>query len=686
MRVRAAANVGLAGWLVLVALVLAAPNARAEPPARLATQVVDRAGVLGDRLGDVQEAVDALAQERNVSLFVVFVRTFGGVPARQWADQTAAASDLGLNDIVLAVAVDDRAYAYSVDNQFPISDDDLAAVATQDIEPRLRDGDWAGAAVGAARAYADVLAAGGGSGDGSGGGTTDGSTGGGTTSTTQRSSAARLVVPALVVGGLVIGGLALVGSRRRRPPGPAAGRGAGADELTALPTEELGRRASTLLIETDDAVKTSEQELQFAFAEFGAAAVAPFQQALDDARAALAASFALRQQLDDAVPEDEPTRRGMLVDIIKRTGEANRRLDEQVDAFDALRDLAVRAPEVVTAVETRQRTAVARVPQAQSALAALTRDHPASAVRSVAGNVDQAVERLAFVDTSLAQARASLAAGKNGEAVVGARAAEQAVAQAEALLDSVGRARTDIDDAQARLPGLLAETDADVAAARAALAQGPRPALEGAVAAASEAAEAVRQDLAAGRVDPVAALRRLTEADAAVDRAMEELREAQEHERKARAALDQTLLGARSRIAAVSDFVTTRRGAVGATARTRLAEAQRHLDQALGLAVTDPVTALTEAQTAAALAEQAEQLAHTDVDRWQSPVPGPGSLPGTVPGGRGNLGGAILGGILLDAILRGGGGRGGGFGGGGWSPGSFGGSGTSGRRGGGGRF
>jgi len=212
VRVRAAANVGLAGWLVLVALVLAAPLARAEPPARLGTQVVDRAGVLGDRVGAVQDAVDALAQERNVSLFVVFVRTFGGVPARQWADQTAAASDLGLNDIVLAVAVDDRAYAYSVDNQFPISDDDLAAVATQDIEPRLRDGDWAGAAVGAARAYADVLAAGGGSGDGSGGGTTDGSTGGGTTSTTQRSSAARLVVPALVVGGLVVGGLALVGS------------------------------------------------------------------------------------------------------------------------------------------------------------------------------------------------------------------------------------------------------------------------------------------------------------------------------------------------------------------------------------------------------------------------------------------------------------------------------------------
>ncbi len=342
---------------------------------------------------------------------------------------------------------------------------------------------------------------------------------------------------------------------------------------------------------------------------------------------------------------------------------------------------------MVAAVETRQSAAAARVPQAQAELAALTHDHPASAVRSVVGNVDQAVERLAFVETSLAQARASLAAGKNGEAVVGARAAEQAVAQAEALLDSVGRARTDIDDAQARLPGLLAETDADVAAARAALAQGPRPALEGAVAAAAAAAAAIRQDLAAGRVDPVAALRRLTEADAAVDRAMDELREAQEHERRARAALDQTLLGARSRIAAVNDFVTTRRGAVGATARTRLAEAQRHLDQALGLAVTDPVTALTEAQTAAALAEQAEQLAHADVDRWQSPVPGPGSLPGTVPGSRGNLGGAILGGILLDAILRGGGGRGGGgFGGGGWSPGSFGGSGTSGRRGGGGRF
>jgi hypothetical protein len=99
---------------------------------------------------------------------------------------------------------------------------------------------------------------------------------------------------------------------------------------------------------------------------------------------------------------------------------------------------------------------------------------------------------------------------------------------------------------------------------------------------------------------------------------------------------------------------------------------------------------LTAAQQADTLAEQAGQLANSDVDEWSRPQFG---RDGVSVGG---LGGAVLGGILLDGML--GGGRGGGFGGGrrggggghsgdggfsgggfGWGgriPGSFGGPGT----------
>jgi hypothetical protein len=187
--------------------------------------------------------------------------------------------------------------------------------------------------------------------------------------------------------------------------------------------------------------------------------------------------------------------------------------------------------------------------------------------------------------------------------------------------------------------------------------------------------------------DPVAALRLLDEAATALDKALADARAEQERARRAAATLDHALLTARSAVAAASDFIATRRGAVGSEARTRLAEAQRHLQLAGG---DDPVTALREAQQADAMAQQALRAARSDVDRWQG-----GSMGGG--GGLGvDLGSLVLGGILSGAFgggyRRGGGygggySRGGGFGGGGSrSPGSFGGSSTRGRRGGGGRF
>jgi hypothetical protein len=188
--------------------------------------------------------------------------------------------------------------------------------------------------------------------------------------------------------------------------------------------------------------------------------------------------------------------------------------------------------------------------------------------------------------------------------------------------------------------------------------------------------------------DPLAALRRLDEAGTALDQALSDAHEERVAGERAAAQLDRTLIAARSGIAAASDFIATRRGAVGSDARTRLAEAQRHLDTAAGLARSAPVDALREAQQADAMAQEALRLARDDVQRW-SPPSGGGGTSGI------DLGSLVLGGILLGGRSGGfgggfgggghGGGRGGGRGG-GFSPGSFGGSGTRGRRGGGGRF
>jgi hypothetical protein len=219
--------------------------------------------------------------------------------------------------------------------------------------------------------------------------------------------------------------------------------------------------------------------------------------------------------------------------------------------------------------------------------------------------------------------------------------------------------------------------------------------LAAAAARAQAALTAAERATTDGGGDPLAALRRLDDAGTELDRALTAAHETRVEGERAAAQLDRTLLSARSGITAAADFIATRRGAVGSQARTRLAEAQRHLDVAARLAPDAPVDALREAQQADALAQAALQLARADVQRWAPPDGG--SNDGI------DLAGLVLGGILLGGGGPGGGfgggfggGSGGGFGGrgggrggergGGFSPGSFGGSATRGRRGGGGRF
>jgi hypothetical protein len=182
-----------------------------------------------------------------------------------------------------------------------------------------------------------------------------------------------------------------------------------------------------------------------------------------------------------------------------------------------------------------------------------------------------------------------------------------------------------------------------------------------------------------GSGDPLAALRGLTSAEAALDASLAPVREREEQARRALVLLDQTLGRLDSAISAATDFINTRRGVVGPEARTRLAEGQRLRDEALAQRGTDPVTALPVAQQAQQYVDDAIRAARQDVDNNQPPW---GGAP--MGGGRSNVGGMVLGGLILGSILRGGGGGGGGWGGGGgFGGGGFGGGGGGGFGGGG---
>jgi hypothetical protein len=667
--------------IALILLLLPAP-ARADAPLRLPAQVTDEVGALGSRAAAVDTALAELQSETQVQLFVVFVDSFDGTPAQQWTDETARLSDLGDRDALLAVATQDRAYAYSFPDDSRFSDAELADVAGDDIEPALARGDWPGAVIAAASGYADAAAG----------------------------SGSSLIWVLIVLAVIIVGALVWVLLRRRRRARPAA-----PPAPTGPPTAELTATANALLIELDDDLRASESELGLAVAQYGAAATAPFRAALDASRQEVAEAFRLRMTLEEEPAPDEETRRRVLGEIIARCRAADERLDAESEAFDQLRDLEGRAAEVADEVERRRVATEAALPAAAAVVQDLTHRYEGPTVAAISGNVDQARERLQFAGDAVGRVRAALASptgepaapagegavpgGARAEAALAVRAAEQAVAQAEQLVAAVQRTGADLTSARTAADALLAELQAEIAAGRSALAGGgPVPAgLDAAVTAAEQAVAEVRRQLSGPTTDPVTAVATLQVADAALDRALAEAQDTAERAARARSMLAQALPVARAEVAAAGDFITTRRGAVDAGARASLSEAQRHLALAESLAVADPAAALREAQQAQQLAAGAGQSARADVQSW-------GGYGGGY-GGPGGFDGGAFAGAVLGGILSGGGGgrsRGGGFGsgsggfGGGGFGGGFGGSasrgrrsgggGGGGRRGGGGRF
>lgn len=689
MRVRWAISI----WAFCTAVLLGAgaTAAIADSPVQLGSgRVADTANVLTSaEVSSVTDAIDSLASSRNVDLWVVYVPTFTDPSdAESWANQTAEDNNLGPNQYLLAIATEDRAYYLSGDSSGPVTGDQLTEIEQQLILPQLRNDDWAGAGIAAADGLGTAV----------GGGSIPSAEGG-----SNDSGGWALIVLLVAVVAIAIV-LVVIVRRRRKTAGGVGGRagqpGVPVDPLTTMPIPELVRLAGSALVQTDDAVRTSEEELGFATASYGEASTAAFTAALAGAKDELSQAFALKQRLDDAEPDTEQQQRDWNISIIRLCEHANDALDEQAASFDELRALEKNAPAAVEELRARAAAAEPTIQATRDTVAALQARYTPDALITVVDNAAQASERLAFVGTAVTDAAARLAAGDSGEAAIGIRAAEEALDQSAQLTGAVKRLQADLTAAEQTLAARLAELDGDIAAASG-LAD-PTGTLAPIVASTSAAVARVRGALGAPN-NPIALLAQLDAANAQIDGAMQGVRSAVEQQQRAAAALGQTLQTAQAQVSAAEDFIVSRRGAVGAEARTRLAEAGRTLVQAQGLAASDATQALSLAQRANSLAGQAVQLAQADLGQFQTQSAGGldsifgGGGQSQGGGGNGVLG-AVLGGILINSVL-GGGGSGGGrssggmFGGGSSrssrgssrSPGSFGGGGTRSRRGG-GRF
>lgn len=663
-----------ARWAMALTAVLAlllsgtTATAWAVPPQQLGdSYILDQAGVLtGDEEVAMSTRMTQLYKATGADLFVMFVDSFTDPTSpQQWANRVAQDNGLGVKQYLLAIAVDTRQYYLSADDSGPLTGAQVAQIEA-DIKPQLTQGDWIGAADTAAQSIQELLAP------------------AAPATAVAGPSAGSIVLIAVVLLAGVALSIWLIARRRRKNHAD--------DPSVAAPPEptleQLAREASSALVATDDALKTSDQELGFARAQFGDEATTEFAAAIERANQSLTEAFSIKQRLDDEVPDTEAEVREGNARIIELCADANADLDAKAAAFDELRRIEQNAPDALARVRAAREEAAAGTDAASRRLAELSNAYAPEALATIDDNPAQARDRISFADAQLAEADADLAAGRSGEAAVGIRAAEAALAQARLLQHAVDRLGADLSAAEQAIARLLAELEADVASAQAL--PDPDGRVASAVAAARAQVEAARATPPGARRHPLAALQALQAVNAEIDGVMQGARDAEAQAERVRQQVGQTILEAQAQVSAAEDYITARRGAVGAQARTRLAEAGASLVRAQALQATDSARALQDAQRAAQLAGEAIRSAQADVGAFSGGGLG-GAFGGGAPtGAGGGMLGAVLGGIVLNSVL--GGGVGGASGASGTTasrtrvqPGGFGGTGSRDRRGG-GRF
>lgn len=661
MRTRMTVVLGLIA--AMFASGLAASSAVATPPVTMANGfVTDDAGVLSSgEIASANERLSELASADGGDLYVVFVDEFTDPgDSVAWTDQTAIDNGLGNDQYLIAVAVDAGQYAISADDAGPLSDAQIDRVL-QAMEDELRASDWSGAIFAAAGAFPGQSSGAGGS--------------------------VGVLIFLVIVAAIVVAIVLFVRSRSKKKSGSQPAIPDPNDPYAALSDEELAQQAGSALVQADDAITSSRQELGFAVAQYGDDSTTEFAQVVDAAHDKIAEAFSLKQQIDDDIPDTAEQQRAWHIQIIQLCGEADDLLDDNIEAFDELRKLEAEAPQALERIKARRLTAEQSLASAPTALAALTGTYDAAALAPVADNPAQAQQRLSLADTEIAEATRLLAEGRTGEAAFSIRTAEEAVAQSESLVEAVTTLGAGLASVEEQVRALIADLEGDLAAAAAMPdAQGQ---LAPIVARTRANVDNAQADLRGSSRNPQRVLDDLDAANTEIDAALGRVREAAELAHRTQRMLEQRLTQAQAQISAANDFITTRRGAIGATARTRLAEANAAYADAVAAQVADPARAIERATRAYSLAGEALASARSEVDTFNT-----GGWSGGYGGGhnRGsNMGSAILGGIIGGMLSGGGGSRS--SRGGGWSSGgssrssrssSFGGS-RGGSRGGGSR-
>ncbi len=637
----------------LLALALAlgiSPATLAAAPYDLdaGVRVSDTTSSLGDT-SSLEGAISQLASDEQVNLFVVTIDQFESPSSSsEWTSDFATLNNMGTNDVVLVIATEARQAYFMAGSASVLSTSQQEKIYQNYIYPELANSDYAAAALAAVTGIEAELGS---------GSVVSGNSG-------ALVGGATLLSVAAIAGG---GAWAFSRSRasaRKNTDGSRSGHPTSSQPLPSI--EELRTRAGAQLVATDDAIAHSQQEVEFARLQYGDDEVKPFLAAIEAAKNHMQRSFQLQKQLDDEIPDAEADQRAWLNEIIARTEDAQKALNEQVANFTNLRKLEETAPQALATLNQGIASAAPLFPAAQAALDRLGTLYSPSAFGAVADNISEAQARLDFARQEAKEAE-DLLDTQRSQAILALRAGEEALGQARGLLESIHHAETDLGKMAASLDNALILADRDVAQAQelARSGAGSNSQLSGAAAGVQAVLGQIRAERSAGLIDPYLLNQRLHEVRSDLDTALDAVRQTHEQERSARETLGHTLVSAQAQVSSASEYVWARRGGVKAEARTRLREAERHLTEAQQLQHSDPIAALSHANDAIRLAGEAQRMARSDVDRFNQR---------NGYSGGGNYNSAMLGGILLGTLLGGSNhSSGGSFGSGGFGSGGFGG-------------
>lgn len=574
--------------------------AHADSPVTITSTVTDPHSFLSDsQAKSASQSLSAL-KSGGLDAYVVLVTDFSDQAPVKWCEAAGTKSGLSNSSLVLVIATEQRVAATCGNtDQKGIADSAVvsafSAAKTELGKANPLDGDTV---VSAIQAYSSSLKASQSSGSTIKKSTTPTNTRAAKSSSSSTSGGSTFLFGSIILFFFftvlillpIILITAIVRSQRKT-------------RKTVVGTQEQQRVQSTLdlarmLLDADDVVRASEDEIEFARAQFGPDAVASFSSAIDNARALVSRGFALQRGNEDG---SNPVSTQEMNDFINRLNAAMNQLVQERQSFTERRNKEANIGEQVSDLLDSIAQTRNQISQAEMDLQTLKLAYSAEAIASLIGRPDQARALLDQAETSAKEALAAQQSGQNAYETL--EVARRALALARHQLESITQAPDQLARSSELLTAAIGSITSDISDVTRLKADPVafKPLVESAQAAISGGHAAQN-----GQGDPLAALESLRLAEAALDEALAPLRSAEERAQRAQSGIDALLSQADSEVARANQHITSHGSLVGFDARSQLSFARSALQNAHSFhnqgndesAAAQARTAITYAQAA----------------------------------------------------------------------------------------